>query len=87
MIALHGFPPGRHVPYELWVALFFALPRHRLQVSVMLLDALETAASASDLGPEWADAAALDESQVEDWLAGSNRPRAVARLKRNLRWG
>ncbi len=87
MIALHGFPPGRHVCYELWVALFFSLPRHRRQWSGILAEGQAVASSTDDLGPEWADAMALAPEQAEDWLSATNRPRMLARLKRKLHWG
>lgn len=87
VIALFGFPPGRPVPYSLWCALFFSIPRVRLQLASIQAQGHAVAMTSGDLGAEWGDAVALDPSQAEDWLAKTNQPRMMARLKAKLRWG
>lgn len=73
-----GVPQGGYYHY---VSLLNNVRRVRLQESIAVGKGVQSFHSLDDLGPEWADAAAADPSEVDVILMDSMVQRATARAR------
>lgn len=71
--------------YE-YVSLVLNLDRVETRAAVVVARGVGAASGMDDLDRSWADAVAIDESQVDELLFKANAERMAARMRRKLGW-
>lgn len=77
-VACYGFPSGFQLTYQNYLRLVLNIGRVRFQHAIAVTRGL-AASGVHRLDEEWADAIAVDESEVDELLWDINSARDVAR--------
>lgn len=84
VLAAFGFPYGKTIEYIEWVQLVLNLDMVSYRGAIAVARGTSVVHSMSDLNESWADAMAIDASEVDEILFRLNSARQLARAKARL---